>query len=83
MPENKTLELALKESEAKYRDLFENANEAMYTHDLKGNFLSVNKIGLQLLGATEEEIIGSNIKEWITPRSFEIFEDRVRKIFLD
>ncbi|MCZ7402329.1 MAG: PAS domain S-box protein [Candidatus Methanoperedens sp.] len=81
--ENKTLELALKESEAKYRDLFENANEAMYTHDLKGNFLSVNKLGLQLLGGTVEEIIGSNIKEWIAPQSYKIFEDRVRKIFLN
>jgi PAS domain S-box-containing protein len=81
--ENKNLEMALKESEAKYRELFENANEAMYTHDLKGKFLSLNKIGSQLLGATVEEIIGSNIKEWLAPHSFELFEDRVRKIFLN
>jgi len=79
----KRLEQELKESEAKYRDLFENANEAMYTHDLKGNFLSINKLGSQLLGATVEDIIGSNIKEWLAPHSFEIFEDRVRKIFLN
>lgn len=83
MPENKTLELALKESEAKYRDLFENANDFIYTHDLKGTILNINKMASQVLGATEEEIIGSNIREWLTPQSIEIFEDRVRKIFLN
>jgi PAS domain S-box-containing protein len=83
MPENKTLELALKESEAKYRDLFENANDIIYIHDLKGIILNINKMGSQVLVATEEEIIGSNIKEWLAPQSFEMFEDRVRKIFLN
>ncbi len=83
MPENSKLELALKESEAQYRDLFENANDFMYIHDLNGTLLNINKIGSQLLGATKEEIIGSNIKEWLTPQSIEIFEDRVRKIFLN
>jgi len=83
MPENKKRESDLKESEAKYRELFENANDAMYTHDLKGKFLSINKLGSQLLGATEAEIIGSNIKQWLAPHSYGIFEDRVRKIFLN
>jgi PAS domain S-box-containing protein len=83
MPETKKLELALKESEAKYRDLFENANDIIYIHDLKGIILNINKMGSQVLGAPEEEIIGSNIKEWVSPHSLEIFEDRVRKIFLN
>ena len=82
-PGQEKLELALKESEAKYRDLFENANDIIYIHDLKGIILNINKMGSQVLGATEEEIIGSNIKEWVAPHSFEIFEDRVRKIFLN
>ena len=81
--EKKRLEEELKESEEKYRDLFENANDFIYTHDLKGTILNINKIGSLMLGATEEEIIGSNIREWLTPHSIEIFEDRVRKIFLN
>lgn len=72
-----------KHVEKRYRDLFENANEAMYTHDLTGNFRSINKIGLKLLGATEDEIIGSNIKEWLAPQSYDVFKDRVRKIILN
>jgi PAS domain S-box-containing protein len=81
--EKKRLEQELKESEEKYRDLFENANDIIYTHDLKGIIQNINKVGSQVLGATEKEIIGSNIKEWLSPDSFKIFEDRVRKIFLN
>ena len=79
----KKIEFELKESEAKFRDLFDNADDPMYTHDLKGNFLTVNKVGIKLLGGTKEEIIGSNISKWLTPDSYRIFEDRVRKIYLN
>lgn len=81
--ERLTLEEKLKASESLYKDLFENADDPMYTHDLKGNILSMNNIGIKLLAATEEEIIGSNISKWVTPESYKIFEDRVRKIFLN
>ena len=77
------MEEKLKASEALYKELFENANDPMYTHDLKGNILSINKIGMKLLDGTEEEIIGSNISKWVTPESYKIFEDRVRKIYLN
>ncbi len=72
-----------KASEEIYRDLFENADDPMYTHDLKGYLLTVNKVGLRMLGGTEEEIIGSHISKWLTPESYKIFEDRVRKIGLN
>jgi PAS domain S-box-containing protein len=81
--EKMMLEEKLKESEALYKDLFENADDPMYTHDLKGNFLTVNKVGLKVLGGTEEEIIGSHISKWLTPESYKIFEDRVWKICLN
>ncbi len=74
------LEEKLIESEALYRDLFENANDPMYTHDLKGIISSINKVGLELLGGTEKEIIGSNISSWLVPDSYKLFEDRVSKI---
>ena len=76
----KKIELELEESEAKFRDLFENADDFIYTHDLKGNILSVNKTGLKLLDVTEDEIIGSNISQWVTPESYKKFEDRARRI---
>ncbi|NJD77385.1 MAG: PAS domain S-box protein [Candidatus Methanoperedens sp.] len=76
----KKYESGLKESEAKYRELFENADDPMYTHDLEGRFLSVNKMGLKILGGSEEEIIGSNVSQWLAPDSYNVFRERVKKI---
>jgi PAS domain S-box-containing protein len=68
--ENKRLELNLKESEASYRDLFENADDPMYTIDTEGYFKEINNAGLDILGGTEDELIGSHISKWLTPESF-------------
>ncbi|MFZ3170306.1 MAG: PAS domain S-box protein [Candidatus Methanoperedens sp.] len=77
--EKRKLEQELKESETKYRDLFENAQDAMYVIDTKGNFLKMNQIGLQTLGYTREEVIGSNISKFITSESFKIIKERQKK----
>ena len=54
-------EIALRESENRYRDLFENANDLIYTHDLEGNFTSLNKSGERLTGYSQQEAITMNI----------------------
>jgi len=77
--ENKKLEFSLKESEAKYRDLFENANEPMYTIDNQGFIKTINKSGVKILGAGKEEIIGSHISKWLTPESLKSSMDILAK----
>ncbi|CAG0976895.1 partial two-component system, OmpR family, sensor histidine kinase VicK, partial [Methanosarcinales archaeon] len=77
--EKKKLEISLKDSEAKYRDLFENAQDAMYTLDMNGTFLAMNNVGIDALGATKDEIIGSNLSEWLTPESMEIARKRLKE----
>jgi len=77
--ERRKLEQELKESEAKYRDLFENAKDAMYVVDTEGNFLKMNQVGLQALGYTKEEFIGSNISKFVTPESLKIVKERQKK----
>ncbi|MGD9762379.1 MAG: PAS domain S-box protein, partial [Candidatus Binatia bacterium] len=52
---------ALQASEARYRDLIENASDIIYTHDLNGDFLSLNAAGEHLIGYFREEVRGLNI----------------------
>ncbi|MFC5624553.1 PAS domain-containing hybrid sensor histidine kinase/response regulator [Algoriphagus winogradskyi] len=49
-------ELELVESEEKLRSFFENSQGLMCTHDVKGNFLTVNDSGANILGYTVNEI---------------------------
>jgi PAS domain S-box-containing protein len=51
-------EAALKE---RYEDLFENANDMVFTHDLGGRITSINKTGERLLQRTRESLLSQNI----------------------
>jgi len=53
--------------EERYFDLFDNANDVIYTHDLKGNFTSMNSSGEAILGFAPQELIGRNIDSLIEP----------------
>ena len=65
--QRKRTEEALKRSEKEYRDLFENANDLIYTHDLKGNFTSLNRAGETITGYTRDEALNMNISQVVAP----------------
>ncbi len=68
---------SLKESEERFRDLFENANDIIYVHDLQGNFISVNQAGLKVFGYTQEEVSGLNIGQIISPDELQKAQEQI------
>ncbi|HVK11836.1 MAG TPA: ATP-binding protein [Gemmataceae bacterium] len=53
--------------EARYRDLFEGAGDAVWVTDRDGQLVSLNQAGEVLLGLTRDEAIGRRIAEFIPP----------------
>ena len=70
---NRTVERALMASEEKFRKLFNNANDAIFLHQLtddgvSGKFVEVNSVASKILGYTHEELLN------MSPRDIEDME---------
>ncbi|MBT8490391.1 MAG: PAS domain S-box protein [Deltaproteobacteria bacterium] len=65
--DHKQAEKALKRSEAKYRELVENANSIIVRGDAGGNVTFINEYAQRFFGYSENEILGKNALGTILP----------------
>jgi len=68
--ENARLYAEIKSSEARYRDLFANANDLIFTLDRNLMVLSVNKVGPALTGLDEDQIVGRPLHQLCIPEAW-------------
>jgi PAS domain S-box-containing protein len=70
----------LRESEARYRTLFDNASDAIFIHDMGGRFLEVNKVACDRLGYTREELLQKTPKDIDAPEYASQVAKRVEEV---
>jgi len=62
-----------------YGELFQHAHEIVYTHDLNGNFTSLNHVGEMISGYSCEEVCRMNIAELVPAEIAEQVRDGVMR----
>jgi PAS domain S-box-containing protein len=72
--EQKLTQKALRQSEARYRNLFDGADDIIYTCDLAGNFTSINKKAEKLTGYNQSELLSKSLFQLIAPESAHGFQ---------
>jgi len=73
---------ALRDSEDRYRDLVENSQDLICTHDLEGRIISANPWAAKILGYEVDTILQMNIRDFLVPevrRGVEVYLYRIRK----
>ncbi len=65
--ERKKTERKLKESEEKFKALFENTNDAIFIHDRGSQFIEVNQTACEKLGYTRKKLLKLAPKDIIPP----------------
>ena len=64
----KQVEQALRETEGRYRSLFESAPDGILVADSKGTYVDANPSALAMLGYSRDELIGMKSEEILVPR---------------
>ncbi len=77
--ERKQVEKELKESERKYRNLFEVAQEGIWVLDAKSYTTLVNKSMSDMLGYTEGEMIGKHLFEFMDDHGIKISKENIKR----
>ncbi|MEO8435987.1 MAG: PAS domain S-box protein [Pyrinomonadaceae bacterium] len=76
-------EESIRLSEERYRDLFENANDMVFTHDLAGKFTSLNKAGERLTGYSQAEALEMTSAQIVAPEDLKLAQSMTTRKLAD
>lgn len=68
----------VRSSEERFRELFENANDVIFIHDLKGRIIALNRAAESMTGYSRNEVLGTSFEELISPESRSKTQDSIR-----
>ena len=80
LAERHRAEIALREAGERYRDLFENANDAIFLLDERRRYVDVNRRAVEIFGYTREEFLGRSVFEVIPPEQARRSEAAFREL---
>lgn len=69
----KQAEEALQRSEEKYRELYDNVGDIIFSHDMAGRFITINRAVIEKLGYSVDEIIGRPITDFMLDDYIDFF----------
>ncbi len=72
----------LRISEERYRELFENAHDAIWVHDLEGNLVAANKASEKLTGYSSKELLKMNVRRFLSEESLALAK-RIRQMLYE
>jgi len=78
--ERKLAEEELRKSEERYRDIFNNVSDFLYSHDLEGYFTNINDAWKRAYGYEEDELVGLHAKDLIPKKYWHEFEKYLQKV---
>ena len=64
-----------------YRNIFENASDAIWIHDLEGNILTANEAAARLTGYCMEELVNMGVAEFLSEEGLWLAREVQRMLF--
>ena len=80
LAELETTHQELKTSEEKYRELFENAHDAIMVQDMDGNILTVNEASVRLTGYSKERLVHMKVTDLLSEEGLQIAREVRQKL---
>jgi PAS domain S-box-containing protein len=82
LQERKRAEQALRENQLRYRALFERTSDAVFIVDLEGAIIAANRQAADLLGHTDEALVGMSLERIIAPSEYPDSQEKMAELLL-